>query len=63
MEAELVKVIIVNARNTDRFALIYEYSDGTQSFPSGSFSTVDAARADAERNEGDVEIEDGTIDE
>lgn len=41
--AALTKIGIVNARNTDGYALIYEYSDGTQSGQTGWYGSYDAA--------------------
>lgn len=41
--ATLTTVGIVNARGTDQYALIYAYSDGSESGPSGSYQTVDSA--------------------
>jgi hypothetical protein len=55
--AELVKVGIVNARGTDGYSLVSEYSDGSQSSPWGWFNSIDAA----ERAAGeDVVVEDWT---
>jgi hypothetical protein len=56
------KIIIVNARNTDRYALVYEYADGSQSGETGSYQTYDSALEAAERTDG-AEIEDGTSEE
>lgn len=41
--ATLTKIGIVNARNTDGFSLVYEYSDGTQSGQTGWYESYDAA--------------------
>ena len=41
---ELIKIGIVNARNTDGYSLVYEYDDGTQSGPDGWYASIEAAR-------------------
>lgn len=43
MEAKLIGIAIVNDAQQERYQLVYEYSDGTQSGPQGSYATSDQA--------------------
>jgi hypothetical protein len=47
MDATLTRISIVNARNTDGYALVYEYSDGTQSGAQGWYGSIEEAFAAA----------------
>ncbi len=56
-----VTIGIVNARNTDRYALIYVYADGSESGETGSYASYESAEEAAEKTEG-ARIEDWTSD-
>lgn len=43
MEAKLTRIVIVDDDQRERYQLVYEYSDGTQSDPQGSYATFEQA--------------------
>lgn len=43
MEATLTRIAIVDDDQHERYQLVYEYSDGTQSAPQGSYATYEQA--------------------
>lgn len=47
MEAEITRIGVVNARGTDGYALVHEYSDGTQSGAEGWYGSIELAASAA----------------
>lgn len=60
--AELVKYGIVNARGTDGYSIVSEYSDGSQSGAWGWFSSFESAERALEMD-AETPVEDWTTDE